>query len=426
MEEVGRGKQVGPPQSWFINGNFAIVWTASTASYFGTAVSSVALPLVALTTLGATTFEVGLISSAGLVAWLLLGLVAGAWVERRARRPILIGCDVVRGLVLASVPVAYFLDVLTLFHLVVTALMIGVFSVYSDIASQSILPAILRREELLAGNSKQQTSFAAAQTAGPALGGGFVQLITAPFALAVDAISYLASAFLLSRVRLKEEIALPAERPRMWPDVKAGLLYVVRDEIFRPLLLLAAGLNFAGAAVETLLVPFLFREVQASPVTIGLLVGIGGVGGLVGATLGPAFSRRVGGARTLWIAAVAGPVFALLMPFSFAGLGLLLFAVGFMVREACVAIVSLLARSFRQMTAPPEFLARITASIRFISWGTLPFGALLGGALGELLGTRTGLLISVAVLLLTPLPLLTISISRLQAAIDPKPGANPS
>lgn len=386
--------------------DFTLLWIAATISYAGTAVTTVALPMVALVTLHASTFDIGIISAAGLICWLLLGLSAGVWVDRVVRRPLLIACDVVRALALVTVPIAAALDLLTVLQLIAVALIVGAGSVLFDIASQVYLPAVVPPAQLLVGNSKLQGSQAAAQTGGPALGGLLVQLITAPLALVVDVASYLVSALLLVSVRRSETPVVSITKQRMLPQIKEGLAYVLRDDLVRPLLFLATGINLAAAAFDVLLVPFLLRSEDISPGLIGVLIACGGVGGVVGAAIGPKIAVRIGSARTMLIVAVLGPVLGLLVPMTTAGAGLVLFAVGLAGRELCIAVVSLLARTYRQMTAPPELLARVTASIKFISWGVLPIGAFLGGAAGQWLGNRNALWAVSALALLTMVPIL--------------------
>ncbi|WP_406630113.1 MFS transporter [Amycolatopsis sp. WGS_07] len=405
----------------FGSADFVRLWASGTVSFFGTAVSTVALPLVALSVLGASTFEAGVISAAGLVAWLLLGLVAGARIERVRRRPLLIGCDVVRAVALATIPAAYVLGILTIAQLVVVALVVGVGSVFFDIAVQTYLPSVVSRDELVAGNSKLQVSENAAKTGGPAVGGALVSAIGAPVTILVDVASYVFSALCLVAVRKREE---PPEQTAPRPvgaRVREGLHAVLGDPVLRPLTMVAASLNFLGAGFDTLLVPYLLRGLELTPALIGVLVALGGVGGVLGAALGPAIARRFGDARAMVVTALVGPLLSLLVPAAFGGTGLVLFAVGLIGREVCIAVYSLLARSYRQLTTPAGLLARVTASIKFLSWGVLPLGALAGGLLGQVLGNRAGMWAICLALLLTPLPLVLSGLLRKRDLGEPAP-----
>ncbi|MFD2474339.1 MFS transporter [Amycolatopsis silviterrae] len=405
----------------FGSADFVRLWASGTVSFFGTAVSTVALPLVALSVLGASTFEAGVISAAGLVAWLLLGLVAGARIERVRRRPLLIGCDVVRAVALVTIPVAYVLGILSIAQLVVVALVVGVGSVFFDIAVQTYLPSVVSRDELVAGNSRLQVSENAAKTGGPAVGGALVSAIGAPVTILVDVVSYVFSALCLVLVRKREE---PPEQTPPRPvgaRVREGLHAVLGDPVLRPLTMVAASLNFLGAGFDTLLVPYLLRGLELTPALIGVLVALGGVGGVLGSALGPAIARRFGDARAMVVTALVGPLLSLLVPAAFGGAGLVLFAVGLIGREVCIAVYSLLARSYRQLTTPAGLLARVTASIKFLSWGVLPLGALAGGLLGQVLGNRAGMWAICLALLLTPLPLVLSGLLRKRDLGEPAP-----
>jgi MFS family permease len=405
----------------FGSADFVRLWASGTVSFFGTAVSTVALPLVALSTLGATTFEAGLISAAGLLSWLLLGLSAGVWIERVVRRPLLITCDVIRAVALATIPLAYAFHVLTITQLVLVALVVGIGSVFFDVAIQTYLPSIVGRDELLAGNSRLQTSENAAKTGGPAVGGVLVSAIGAPLAILVDVASYVFSAIGLATVRQREEPPEPQPHRPVAARIWEGLRAVLGDPVLRPLTMVAASLNFLGAGFDTLLVPYLLRGLNLTPALIGVLVALGGVGGVLGAAAGASIARRFGDARAMVVTALVGPLLSLLVPTAFGGFGLLLFAVGLIGREVCISVYSLLARSYRQLTTPAGLLARVTASIKFLSWGVLPIGALVGGLLGQVLGNRAGMWVICLALLLTPLPLVLSGLLRRRDLDDPAP-----
>ncbi|MFG2349683.1 MFS transporter [Streptomyces phaeochromogenes] len=394
------------------------MWAADTVSYFGTAVTAVALPILAIEELKATTFEVGVIGAAGVVAWLVFGLSAGVWIDRRTKKPLLVFCDLVRAAVLFSVPVVAAFDLLTLPYLVAVAATVGVASVFFDIGSQTYLPAVIEPQHLVSGNSKLQVSDTAAQTAGPAVGGVLVQILGAVASLVVDAVSYLLSALLLGGIRKKEKAPEPPKSSALLPQIREGLVFVWRDPVFRPLMLVAAGLNLFGRAFDTLLVPFLLHEFDLSPAQVGIALAIGGVGALFGSVVGPVMARKFGEAKSLWIAAFVGPPLGLLVPISDMGPQILFFAVGLFGREAGIAMFSLMARSVRQLTSPPHLLARVTATIKFVSWGVLPIGALTGGALGQLLGERSAMVVFCLLLLFAGIPLLFVSMKEVQKQVD--------
>ena len=393
--------------------DFRLVCGANTVSALGTAVTTIALPLVAVIVLKATIFQVGLVSASGMVGWIFFGLSAGVWVDRMRRRPVLITCDVVRAAALISVPIAAALSLLTLVHLMIVALVVSVASVFFDIASQTYLPAIVNEETLLASNSKLQASQSAAEMGGPALGGALVSTIGAPFAVVVDAVSFVISAVCLGRVRTREDpIIQSSMQPAMFPQIREGLAYTWRHPVLRPLMLTAAGVNMLSAGTETLLVVFLLRTVDITPGLIGVLLASSGLGGVLGASIASKLSDYLGSARTIVVAAIACPLLSLLVPITFGGIGLAFFVAGSVGATAFMVVFSVVARYYRQTETPAGMLGRVTATVRFVSWGVLPFGALAAGALGDLVGLRSALWILSLGLLLTPLPILTSPLSR--------------
>jgi MFS family permease len=406
IEERGGKSLVRVVAAWLGTPDFARLWLGGTVSYFGTAVTAVALPLVALLTLHATTFEVGILSASGYISWLLFGLHAGVWVERHVRRPLLVACDLTRAAALVSVPVLAAFRMLTLVQLIVVALVVGIGTVFFDIASQTYLPSIVERDVLLSGNSKLQASVAVAQTAGPAMGGGIVQLVGAPAALLVNVASYLVSARCLLAITHRETPPAQAESRPVLRQIWDGLAFTVRDPVMRALLVVAASVNLLSAAFDTtLLIPFLVRTLHVPPGLVGVLLAVGGVGGVLGAAAGARFAAKLGFARALLAAALAVPIFSPLVPAAVPGAGLLLAAVGLLARDASVATLSLLIRTYRQVSAPPELLARVTATYRFLAWGVLPIGAFAGGLLGQGLGNRAALWTICGALVAAPLPI---------------------
>jgi MFS family permease len=394
--------------------DFTLLWGGTTVSACGTAVTTIALPLVAVVALGASTLEVGFVSSAGFASWLLLGLTAGVLVDRLPRRPLLVACDLVRAAAIVSVPLAWWLHLLTLGHLVGVAFVVGVATVFFDIGFQTYLPSVVDPDQLVAGNSKLQGSESAAYVGGPALGGALTQAVGAATTLLADVGSYLVSACCLLAVRRKERPTEERSSLGMVAQIREGLGYVRHHPILRPLTLAAASLNFSGAAVEAIAIVFLVRTVELSPGLIGVLLAASGVGGVLGAALVAPLSARLGDARALLVACAVGPVLSLLIPLTTRGPRLALYAVGVMGINGFTVVFSVLARSYRQLATPPRLLGRVTATIRFVSWGVLPIGALIGGALGTALGNRAALWAICLASLVTPLPVFASPNRRLR------------
>lgn len=402
---AGRGRRFG-------GRDFALLWTGFTVSAFGTAVTTVALPLVALITLDASTFEVGVVSAATVAAWLLFGLSAGVWVDRFPHRPLLIVCDAVRAVAILSVPVAAFFDVLSLPQLVIVAFVISVGSVFFDIGFQTYIPDVLDSSELIVANSRLQGSESVAQVGGPSLGGAIVGLVGAPATLVIDACSYVVSGFSVLAIRKPDAPVQEPSSTRMLTQIREGLSFVARDPVLRPLAIAATVLNMFGMAVETLVIVFLTRTLDLPTGLVGVLLASNGLGGVLGAFAAGPLSTRMGGARALRLAVIAGPLLALLIPTATRNATLVLFAAGMVGIFGFTVVFSVIARTYRQLTTPPHLLGRVTATIRFVSWGVLPFGALLAGTLGEAFGTRTALWIVCVAFLLTPLPILASPMRR--------------
>lgn len=389
-------------------------WTASTVSNVGDAVTAVALPLVAVQALRATTFEVSLITAAGYVAWLLVGLPAGVLVARLPLRGTQVAMDLVRGAALASVPVAGLFGVLRLPQLVAVALVVGLASVVFFVGNSTLLPAIVPADQLTARNSLTSGTQAVTQLSGPSLGGVLVQAVGGVGSLLVDVASYLLSAVLLGGMpRPRDDRATPRRDPPL-AMIAAGLTYVARHRVMRSCVAAATLTNFVCGALLALTPVYLVRTLGAPPGLVGLLMATEGVGSLVGAALTPRLARRVGSARALVAASLAGAALALLMPLAGHGWGLLVFAAGNAGFAGGVVVLSVLTRTHRQTTTPPDLLSRVMATVRFVSWGAIPLGALAAGAAATLLDNRGALALTCVLAFAVPAVLLAGPVRRLR------------
>jgi MFS family permease len=391
-------KDAGRPTLWR-HRDFLLLWTGQTVSEVGSQVTVLALPLVALLVLNATTFEIGLLSAAVTVAYLLVTLPAGALVERLGKRRVMVWTDVGRLVLIATIPVAAVLDVLTLGQLYVVALGTSALSVFFSVAYPTYLPTLLDRDQLLDGNGKLSASLSVAQIAGPALGGALVAAFGATRAMAVDAASYLVSAVALLAIRTEEPpVADPparGERPRFRDQIREGVAYVRRDPILRAGVLWSGSANFFVIMVESIGPVFLIRTVHLRPGLVGVVLALGAVGGVVGGLTSGWLLKRIGSARVCWLSMTVFALPGLLIPMTRPGAGVLLFAIGWTSWTFSATICGVAVVTYRQATCPPELLARVTAVARWITWGTLPLGAVAGGALGSALGLRTTLWIAV-------------------------------
>jgi MFS family permease len=366
-------------------------WAASTISAVGDAISRVALPLTAVLALHATSLQVSLLAAAQYAAWIVLGLPAGVIVGRFPLRRTQIAMDTIRCAAVGSVPLSAALGELAVVQLVVVALVLGVSTVIFDVANATLLPSLVRRERLTARNSLMSASAAITDLAGPFLGGLLVQIVGAARSLLADAASYLCSAVLLAALPRRGGAAAEQAEVSIRESMAAGVRFVFEHPLMRPCVVLATVINFSCGAVMALTPVFLVRTLHCRPALVGLLVAAEGLGGLIGAALTPRLQSRFGSARAVLAAALALPLALTLMPLASPGPGLLLFAFGNAGFALCTVITSILARTHRHAVTPAELLPRVMATVRFISWGIVPVGALSAGIAATILGARTAL-----------------------------------
>ncbi|MFC7613825.1 MFS transporter [Actinokineospora soli] len=368
--------------------DFRRLWVGDTIAQFGTAVGNIVLPLLAVGLLNASAFEMGVLTAAESAAFLLLGLPAGAWVDRVRRRPLMIRMDLARAALLLTVPVAWWLGALTFTHLVLVALLVGTCTVFFDVGYQSYLPSLVGREHLVEGNAKLQASHSVAH-AGPALGGGAAQLLGAASALVTTGFGYLASALFLSRITAVEPEPVRPEVRNLRAEVLEGLRFVLGNRYLRSIVACTGTWNLFGSVNTAVLVLFLIDHVGLTEGAVGLVVGLAGVGGILGALVAGRVGRVVGQARTIWLVPVLSAPFSLLFPLAAPGWPLVVAVAGFVGVQMAGVVYNVAQVSFRQSICPDHLLGRMNASVRFIVWGTLPLGGLLGGTLGTWLGIRT-------------------------------------
>ncbi|MGY1858128.1 MFS transporter [Modestobacter sp. SYSU DS0290] len=410
--------------------DFRRLWAAETVSQVGTQVTLLALPVMAVSLLDATPLQMGVLTALETAAFLLIGLPAGAWVDRWRRKRVLVAADLVRAGVLGTLPLAYLFDVLTLGQLFVVAALTGTATVFFDVAYQSYLPALVDRDQLVDGNGKLEASRAVAQVAGPGVTGVLLRVMSAPFLVALDAASFLLSALLLGRIRRPDVVPDRAGRRSLRAEIGEGLSFVVRQPLLRRIVACTGTSNLFSSITTTLLVLFALRELELSESTLGLVFSAGAVGGLVGAATAARFARRVGEGRAIPLALLVALPFTALTPLAAVGAPLVLLALGQLGFSWSVVVYNVTQVSFRQRLCPPALLGRMNASVRFIVFGTMPLGGLLGGVLGTWLGVLPTLWIAAAGQVLaagwvvaSPLLHLRELPGGLDAAAEPAPGS---
>ncbi|HVQ93831.1 MAG TPA: MFS transporter [Mycobacteriales bacterium] len=410
------------PSSLWRHRDFMHLWGGQAVSEVGSQVTFIALPLLAVITLHATTFEAALLEAAGSAAFLLIALQAGSLVDRWRKKRIMVWSDLLRGVLLASVPVAHLAGILTLAQLYVVALLISVLTVFFDVAYQAYLPMLVADDQLVDGNAKIGGSQSFAQVAGPSVGGALVGAVGAAYAVAVDVVSFAVSAVLTGRVRDPEPA--PEPRPagaRLRTEIRAGLAFVFGHRVLRKVLGCTATHNFFANMTGALDVVFLVRVLGASGRTVGFVFALGALGGLAGAALARRLATRVGTARIVWVSVLVEAPFLFARPFAFSGWGVLLVSLTGAGMAAASVVYNVAQVSYRQAVTPRHLLGRMTASARFVVWGVSPLGAVAGGALGTLLGIRTTLFIAAVGGSLSVLWVLASPLARVRDVADLPP-----
>jgi len=393
--------------------DFRLLWTGETTSAVGTSISGVALPLVAVVTLHASALQVSALTAAAWLPWLAIGLPAGAWVDRLPRRPLMQVCNIASFLLLLSIPAAAWSGTLTIGHLLVVALLTGVASVFFQTAYQVYLPGVIGDDHLTEANAALQGSESVAQVAGPSLAGLLAQLAGAVSGLIADALSFLVSTVYLARVHAQDTPTTSDRRPTpLHSQIAAGLRFVRADPYLRVLTVFGAASNLALTGYQAILVVFLIRDVGVSPGVVGLLLSGMSVGGVLGAAGAGVLARGFGTAHGMLISELAAAPFALLIPLTKPGAGLLYVVVGGIGVGAGIVSGNVIKSSFRQTYTPRHLLGRVVVTMMFLNYGTIPLGALLAGVLAATLGLRATLWITASGLVLASLILLTGPIRR--------------
>ncbi|SDP12537.1 Predicted arabinose efflux permease, MFS family [Nakamurella panacisegetis] len=398
--------------------DFRQLWIGDTGSQLGAALGSLAVPYLAVTALKATPFQMGLLSTLSGLGFLVIGLPAGAIVDRRSKRRVMISADLARAALLATLPAAWWLGVLSLAQLLAVATLVGMLTVFFDVSYQSYLPFLVPDQQVVEGNAKLQASQSVSQSAGPALGGLLLKVIGPPVVVLANAGGYLLSAVFLHRIRHRETPAPTAARPPLFTEIGEGLRFVIRHKILRRLIACTGLGNFASSGGGALLVLFMLRDLHLSPLIIGIIDSSAAVGGLVGALLATALARRVGEGPSIVLTAVATVLFAFCNPLSAVLAPVPTLIIGGVLLTAAMVAYNIATVSFRQRLCPPDLLGRMNASARFLVWGTIPLGAMAGGLLGTHIGVLPTLWLFAGLGLLSILPVASGTLWRLKRLPD--------
>lgn len=370
------------------------LWVGETISQFGSQVSLLAIPYIATVLLRVTPFEVALLGALQFLPFLLFTLPAGAWVDRLRRRPILISGDLVRVVALGTIPVTWSFGTLTIWQLYLVSFVAGIATVFFDVAYQSYLPALVERDELVEGNSKLQASEASAAVVGPGLGGALIGLIGAPFAVIADALSYLASAFFVSRIERAEphpeaeRRAAGLAREPLRRQIAEGLHFVLGNRYLRAVAGATSSSNLFSTMIFAIMPVYLYRELGLSAATVGVIFGIGALGTLGGALVANQIAARLGlGRAIIGSMALGGPAM-LLLPLAPHDAPVAWLVASMALMGFASVVYNINQVSYRQAICPTAIQGRMNATMRFLVWGTIPVGSIIGGLVATAVGVH--------------------------------------
>jgi predicted MFS family arabinose efflux permease len=410
------GKRLRPLPDLLPQPDFRRLWIAQTVSNAGSGVSAVALPLTAVLVLSATPTDMGVLGAASMAPALLLSLFVGVWVDRLPRRPLLIGADLGRALLLVVIPLAALLGVLRFEVLDVIAFLSGALTVVFDIAVTSYVPVLVEREQLVEANGQLQLGISVTRVAGPGIAGWLVQIVGAPFAIVTDALSFIASAMLLQGIRAPEaRLKTQREARSVWQEIGEGLRAVWDDPILRWMVVSTTIASFGGSVLQAVYVLYVTRNLAITPAALGVILASGGLASVVGAGLAGTLGRRIGPGRAMLLGQLAVACGVVVVPF--AGLQPVLasplLVLGQLLCSGGLTVFSINQISLRQAITPPSVLGRVNATRRALVFGIIPVGSLLGGFLGTALGLSATIGVSV---IIEALALITLAASPLRAA----------
>lgn len=398
--------------------DFRRLWIGETVSQAGTMVSQLALPLVAILVVHASTFEVGLLTAFATSAFLIVGLPAGAWVERMRFRSVLIVNDLIRAAAIGSIPAASLLGVLTIGQLYVVAIVTGISTVFFDVAYQSYLPELIDRKRLVEGNAKLQASESVSEIAASSVGGVLIQALTAPYAVLVDALSFLWSAGWLAAIRTRPPKPYRKPDRHLRREIGEGLRFVLGNRPLRAIAMCTGSFNLFSSMAYAVFYLLLARDLHISAGVIGLIMSTSAIGGVLGSLVASKFAAKVGHGPAIWISVAAIGPCHFVTPFVHNDWTLVLLATAQAGTSMGNVIYNITQVSFRQGLCPPELLGRMNATMRFLVWGTMPLGGFLGGVLGSTIGTRQTLLVAAVGGSLAFLP---VFLSPLRLTREPPP-----
>ena len=366
---------------------FLFLWAAVSVSAFGTFITEVAIALLAVNTLDASPLEVGIVRASQQLPSLFFGLVIGVWVDRLRKKPLLLWSDFLRAGILLALPVAAFWDVLNIPLLCIVVFSVGALTFLYDVAEAAYLPHVIPRDRLVEGNSRIEASYAVAQTGGPALGGVLVGVLTAPFAIVFDAVSYAISGLFVRKVDAPEPAPVREGEESVRAAIASGIRFLSHHAVLRPVVFAMVGTSFFGQMFLAVYVIYLKRNLDLSDVTVGLIFALGGIGSLIGSLITEPLNRRFGVGRTLAMGQIAFGITGLLVPAAVLvpDHALPLVAASEFLQYLAFLPFFLNSMTLLQSQSPDALRGRVMSTRKFLAWGVQPLASLGGGLLGILI-----------------------------------------
>jgi len=411
-----------PSSGLWRNPDFLKLWTGQSISELGSQVSGLAIPLLAALSLHASAFQFSLLGVLGFLPFILFALPAGVWVDRLRRRYILIVGDAARAVLLALIPILWALHELQVWHLLVLEFLIGIFTVFFDVAYQSYLPALIEREDLIDGNSKLQLTASVASVSGPPIAAGLMAVVGAANAILADCASFVASTLFMISMRHRETPPKPEpgqKHPKMWPQVKEGLNWVARHPWLRSIAMCTGTSNFFSTLSNAILILYMARALELSKIEIAIVFVASPLGSIVAGLVTNRVNRWIGVGPTILATISVSSVAGLCYPLAPQSFPLPLLMAGGALFGFGAVSYNITQVSLRQAITPERLQGRMNAAMRWIVWGTIPLGTLLGGALATWFSLRTALWVGGLGNMLAILPIAFSSVLKVREMPEP-------
>ena len=387
------------PATLWRHRDFMLLWIGQSVSVFGNQFTALALPIIAILALGAGAAEMGILGAAGTAAFPLIGLFVGVWVDRHRRRPVLIAGDLGRGIIVGVVALLAFASLLQMWILYVLSFLTGVLTVFFDVAYMAYLPSLVSRRQLVEGNSKLETTNSLSAVAGPGLAGAVIRILSVGWAMVFDAFSFFFAAAMMTGIRTPETVTSPADRKHVWAEMREGLAVVFRDRRLWSIAGCTATANLFANATFAILFLYAKSDLGFTDETLapafGVIFSVGAIGGLLGAVTAGRLARRLGIGATIVLGSLIGGVAAVGILFATPATAFVVLVGTFALLNFSILVYNINQVSLRQALVPVRLQGRLNATMRFLVWGTVPLGSLLGGILGVVIGLRATVVVTV-------------------------------